>query len=92
MSRSRTAPSAPSSTLGREVQLCRFLRNKALRGSWEGAEDLAVLYTWNECPWECLQTAEPWGADGDLVVPEACHDGRACFQPSPRLPRRSGQA
>ncbi len=72
------------------IQLCRWLRSKALRGPWETEEELAMIYAWNECPWECLHTCEPWGPDGDLVVPEGCHEGRPCFEPSPKTPRSGG--
>jgi len=71
-------------------ELCRSIRWK----SWYAfasftPEDLARVWEANEVPYECLRTCRPWGPDEDPCAIERCQPGRECFEPSPKLVRRT---
>jgi len=65
------------------MDLCRHLRWKTF--SREEADPSAVFESLSRdmVPYSCLKTLQPWGPDDDVVAPDCCCSGRACFQRDP---------
>ena len=63
---------------------CRHLRWKSFAFGDDDGEDpiaLAESLLKRQVPFSCLRTCQAWGPDDDLVSPEDCIEGRACFVP-----------
>jgi hypothetical protein len=76
---------------GRDPQLCRHLRWKSFYGrDWGGAEELEATFAWNEVPYDCLRTSQPWGPDEHPATPECCGAQRSCFERSKLFPDAAG--
>ena len=68
--------------------LCRWLRWKGYYALEDhSAAEFADHAERNEVPWSCLLTAQSWGPDDELCMPEGCQPGRGCFVVHPRTPR-----
>jgi hypothetical protein len=62
-----------------DLLLCRYLRTKTwfapdAFGQGDPRQSPSTAQYW------CLKTMRSDGPDGDLVIPEACTDERACFE------------
>jgi hypothetical protein len=70
------------------MNLCARLRWKGYYArDWSSLAELAVRLSESDVPFSCLDTAQPWGPDEALCAPERCGPQRACYRPSPLLPR-----
>lgn len=65
---------------GTTMEFCRHLRWKSWsRQDGDPAAIVASLQR-DAVPYTCLRTCQSWGPDDDIVAPERCCTGRACYR------------
>lgn len=65
------------------MDLCRHLRWKTFSRDESDPSAIAESLSRDMVPYSCLRTCQPWGPDDDVVAPECCCSGRACFVRDP---------
>lgn len=65
------------------IDLCRHLRWKTHARDSGDPREIAMSAARSRVPFSCLETCRPWGPDDDLVAPERCCRGRACYEADP---------
>jgi hypothetical protein len=63
--------------------LCKHLRWKTQSRDTGDPTLVFESLARSQVPFSCLKTCQCVGPDDDLVAPELCHSGRACFVRDP---------
>lgn len=70
---------------------CQKLRWKSYGRDKDDLASMLTTFESGQVVFNCLQTAEPFGADDGPVAPECCHPKRPCYQEHQHLKIIQGQ-